>query len=563
MNKIKGLFRKPTITSVFASFAAIAGIFIILIGIVLLQTFSEYSNVNNEVIDNYAYENELNNLLSQYNKFSSPFYTYVNTGSLDGEIMPDSAGVIYLQYLSYVKDKYPVFPYDKYKVIADSTLSVMKTALRRQPREAFQYMDEMTGLSKDNVTMITEPEKKRNNAGTMQLREKLDNYIKIRLYLIGFFAVMLLAGIIAFTVLVNRMLKRELGQLILALEKMTRSNDFSHDIKTLAKFHEILNINNAVMNFISIIRSILNQLNDHASGLAAFSEELSASSEEVSSATEEVSASTENITSDILLLKEHTDMMSASVETMNKLMTDTVNYLEKAKNVNEEFIGLMSNETDMIGSSSEKFVQMEESLKNVKVFIDDFSSQVNTIQVSVDSIKSIHKKIELLSLNAAIEASRAGKEGGGFAVIAEEIRTLSSKSADASGEIERIMGDVISNIKQLHSLINHSIDGFTKIQTEWKMISDISSKVSNESQNTYEETNKLNKQVGTISDEFKKLNQLFNEIKTRMDNVVASSEQISSSNEEISSQMEELTSSSQELNDKALNIKDYVEKYKV
>ena len=256
-------------------------------------------------------------------------------------------------------------------------------------------------------------------------------------------------------------------------------------------------------------------------------------------------------------------MTNSSVETMNTLMQETVKYLEKAKDVNEEFINLMSSETQMIGSSSEKFEQMEESLRNVKVFIDDFSSQVNTIQVSVDSIKSIHKKIELLSLNAAIEASRAGKEGGGFAVIAEEIRTLSSKSAEASGEIEKIMSDVINNIKQLHTLINHSIDGFNKIQTEWTMISDISSKVSTESQNTYEETNRLNKQVGVISEEFRKLNQLFNEIKTRMDNVVASSEQISSSNEEISSQMEELTSSSQELNDKALNIKEYVEKYKV
>ncbi len=359
-----------------------------------------------------------------------------------------------------------------------------------------------------------------------------------------------------------RYIKKFINQFVSFMEKMTKEKQFNNKMKKF-KIKEIDIIIDLVNEFVEEIKMILSEFNLSSIDLATFSEQLAASSQEVSSATEEVSASTENITSDVILLKDYTDSMNKTVEHINEVMNNTVKFLDKAKNVNEDFMGLMKNETTMIKSSSNNFEGMQISVENIKLFIDEFIGQVKNIQESVISIKKVHKKIELLSLNAAIEAARAGKEGGGFAVIAEEIRSLSSRSSDASRDIETIMDGVINNIRKLHGLINESLEGFKSIREDWSKVSEISVKVANESENTYNETNNLTNSIGQIESQFIELKKIFKEIKLRIDNVVASSEQISSSNEEITSQMEELTSSSQELAEKAQGIKGFVDTFKV
>ncbi len=357
-------------------------------------------------------------------------------------------------------------------------------------------------------------------------------------------------------------IKKFINQFVIFMQKMTKEKQFNNRMKKF-KIREIDIIIDLINKFVEEIKMILSEFNISSIDLATFSEQLAASSQEVSSATEEVSASTENITSDVMLLKDYTDNMNKTVEQINAVMDNTVKFLDKAKNVNEDFMGLMKNETTMIKNSTDNFEGMQLSVENIKLFIDEFIGQVKNIQESVISIKKVHKKIELLSLNAAIEAARAGKEGGGFAVIAEEIRSLSSRSSDASKDIETIMDGVIDNIRKLHGLINESLEGFKSIREDWSKVSDISVKVATESEKSYNETNNLTNGIGQIESQFTELKKIFKEIKLRIDNVVASSEQISSSNEEITSQMEELTSSSQELAEKAQSIKGFVDSFKV
>ncbi len=374
--------------------------------------------------------------------------------------------------------------------------------------------------------------------------------------------VLLIAFIIFVLIKTFVYIKKFISQFVVFMEKITKEKKFNQKMKKF-KIKEIDIIIDLVNDFVEEIKMILSEFNLSSIDLATFSEQLAASSQEVSSATQEVSASTENITSDVMLLKDYTDNMNKTVEQINAVMDNTVKFLDKAKNVNEDFMGLMKNETAMIKNSSDNFEGMQLSVENIKVFIDEFIGQVKNIQESVISIKKVHKKIELLSLNAAIEAARAGKEGGGFAVIAEEIRSLSSRSSDASKDIETIMDGVIDNIRKLHGLINESLEGFKSIREDWDKVSDISVKVSTESEKTYNETNNLTNSIGQIESQFTELKKIFKEIKLRIDNVVASSEQISSSNEEITSQMEELTSSSQELAEKAQGIKGFVDSFKV
>ena len=561
MKYLSGFFRNLSITRLIIGFMVVSAIVVGVLAILMMNTFSNYRETTEKVLYMVEYKNEVDAVQSQYDRMISSFIDYFNRDSETYRIAFRRNSEAFTAQLNEMKDKYAQFPLETFSAHNDSLSVLFNRAIVSRGRPDYlESIEDMSARFNEDIVSKT------NGVINMQinnLKDRLNNTLKIRLFVQITVAGIVLVILIVLSIIIARIIRKDIKRFTDTMTRIAEEKDFTQSMDFETKFNELISINTKMSDLMVVIKDILYQLNENSSEIAAFSQELAASSEEVSSATEEVSASTENITSDIMVLKDYTDNMASSVEQMNDLMNQTVEFLGKAKNVNEEFMKLMNSETEMIDSSSENFISMEKSIQNIKHFIDDFSGQVNTIQTSVDSIKKVHKKIELLSLNAAIEAARAGKEGGGFAVIAEEIRGLSSRSSNASKDIEGIMNEVIANIQQLHNLINKSLDGFSAIQTDWDKLSDISARVSRESENTYNETNNLTTGIEKIGDQFNELNKTFKEVKLRIDNVVASAEQISSSNEEITSQMEELTSSSQELSDKASRIKQFVSKFKI
>jgi methyl-accepting chemotaxis protein len=101
------------------------------------------------------------------------------------------------------------------------------------------------------------------------------------------------------------------------------------------------------------------------------------------------------------------------------------------------------------------FGAVEDSVQKISVSIDDFVKSTQAISSMTRQVREIADQTNLLALNAAIEAARAGEQGRGFAVVADEVRKLAEKSTKSASEIDNITQALNNRTSGLGESIQH------------------------------------------------------------------------------------------------------------
>lgn len=190
--------------------------------------------------------------------------------------------------------------------------------------------------------------------------------------------------------------------------------------------------------------------------------------------------------------------------------------------------------------SCSRLTSLDGDISEISAMLEQFASTVSDLQTNADNISSILKMVaefseqtNLLALNAAIEAARAGEAGRGFAVVADEVRNLSHKVSDATNKINQFiaaMTDLVRNTQEQSANLNdqaHQAKSTIKTTTSAfdMMVNDFS-----------ENTEKLSK----VNTELSHLTQLYEEANSELSGIVSSSDNIRNEVADISEKTERL-----------------------
>lgn len=284
------------------------------------------------------------------------------------------------------------------------------------------------------------------------------------------------------------------------------------------------------------------ELNDTSSQTLAANNEISKAVEDVAEGSTGMAASISKINENLLEMSNETKDINASVD---EIKNQTVAVQDSSKIMN-----------DKIKSMQDSSHKMDEGISAISKRIETVNTTVDKVSNIVSVIEEISSETNLLSLNASIEAARAGDAGKGFAVVAQEIRVLSDNTNTELENIKQIISSLVEECRYCVQASGTIVEDNAKQKEEIKAVLDEFGSLDEQIQKTAEKADEIEELVTAmieLNDDITKSSNSLTDVSAAN---AAATEEMNANIEELNAMMHGVSEMAEHMNDESDGLKE-------
>lgn len=302
------------------------------------------------------------------------------------------------------------------------------------------------------------------------------------------------------------------------------------------------------------INGLMERIVEAAEYVAAASEELTSTAEQATEVSQSIAESVVSVAgscseqfTDVENANESTQKLAENMEKFKTTIKESEDKIESTSNTAQAG---RQNVANAVGGME----KINEQVQGISSVIGNLGEQSKKIGTIVDTISAISEQTNLLALNAAIEAARAGEHGRGFAVVADEVRKLAEQSSNAASEISALINSIQKETESAVTAVEAGVEQVTSgtkavdgAGASFEEISDMVAGVARSSKTMASIVGELANSTESIKDAITKINEMSRKVSNEAQTVSAATEEQSASMHEIADASRKLAVQAQDL----------------